>query len=125
MADATMDPEAVLEYKEHLTGRYEGLVVQESLLATEAGGLEGIDDTESGLIPQAAWFGPDALWTEDVVQAVETTYFHRAGEAATGSNLIEHLQETLQLYADRWRDDEESIADDMDQLTAELENWTG
>lgn len=120
-----MNPDAVLEYKDHLTARVEGLQVQEALLATDAEETASITDTESGLIPQADWFGPDALWTEDVAAAMETVYFYRANEAATGSRIIGDLQETLQLFADRWREDEGAIAGDMDELTSELEDWQG
>lgn len=120
---AEMDPEAVLDYKDQLTRRLEGLQVQESLLATDAQETADVTDTESGLIPQTDWFGPDALWTEDVATAMETVYFYRANEAATGGQLIEDLQETLQLFVDRWKDDEENITSDMDELTAELEDW--
>jgi hypothetical protein len=122
---AHMDPDAVLNYKEHLTVRLEGLRVQESLLATDAQKTTDVTDTESGLIPQADWFGPDALWTEDVSIAMETVYLYRANEAATGSHLIEDLQETLQLFVDRWKEDEDAITSDMDELTSELEDWEG
>lgn len=118
-----MDPDAVLDYKDHLASRFEGLRVQESLLATDAEKTADVADTESGLIPQTDWFGPEALWTEDVSAAMETVYFYRGNEAATGCQLIEDLQETLQLFVDRWNEDEDAISGDMDELTSELEDW--
>lgn len=125
MTNANMDPDAVLEYKEHLTPRAEGLQIQEALLATDAPETADANDTESGLIPQANWFGPDALWTEDVTATLEAVYFSRASEAVTGNQLISDLQETLQLFVDRWREDEETISSELDALTSELEDWKG
>ncbi|WP_199039522.1 hypothetical protein [Glycomyces salinus] len=125
MTNANMDPDAVLEYKEHLSPRAEALQIYEALLATDAPETADLTDIESGLIPKADWFGPDALWTEDVTVTLEMVYFHRASEAVTGNRLISDLQETLQLFVDRWREDEETISNELDSLTSELEDWKG
>jgi len=118
-----MDPDAVLAYRDHLGPRLDALTGHAALLATEAPAAVDPADLDSALMLPLGCLGPDALWSEDAVAAIELVFFARAGEATTAAQLIEDLRETLALFVDRWLETEDAITADMDALAAELENW--